>query len=326
MGASPRVNGAHVADRDLTSLLSTGPFHIAFQAAVRTRGLTLQRLRWHLAGRGVPVGVSSLSDWQHGRSRPGPASLPALRALEELLLLPAESLVRLLVVPAAEGVGAPRPRRGLDERDDIVGELLDRLPGGGRRDLDILSRHDKVYVDDRRLATVLWSRVVVRARHAGVDRFVVRYFGDPGCDVDGVQLLPSENCRLGEVRRHRSGVVVAELLFDTVLTAGQTWVFEERLIDRTGQPCTAHAHGFLGAEEQYVLEVRFDRARLPVDCHAFGQPGLHDERRRTADLSLNADHAVHLHASSVSAGLIGIGWSWPDHQPPTLTALRSRPR
>jgi hypothetical protein len=143
-----------------------------------------------------------------------------------------------------------------------------------------------------------------------VDRFVVRYFGDPGCDVDGIRFCPLENCRLGEVRRHRSGVAVAELLFDTVLSAGQTWVFEHRLVDRTGEPCTGHAHGFLGVEEQYLLEVRFHPARLPSDCHAFGQPGLHDDRRRTGGLTLNADHAVHVHASGGSAGLIGIGWTW----------------
>jgi hypothetical protein len=309
MGASNGVDGAGVVDPDLAGPLSTGPFDVAFRAAVRLRGLTLQRLRWHLAGRGIPIGVSSLSDWQHGRSRPGPASRPAVRALEQVLRLPTGSLVRLLVT--ADGGGAPRPRRGLDERDHVVAELLAGLPGGDRRNLDVLVRHDKVYVDAFGHASTVWSRVVVRAQRPGVDRFVVRYFGDPGCDVDSVRFRPLENCRLGEVRRHRSGVAVAELLFDSVLAAGQTWVFEERLVDPTGEPCTEHAHGFLGVEEQYLLEVRFDPARLPSDCHAFGQPGLRDERRRTADLPLNADHAVHVHASGGSAGLIGISWSWP---------------
>ena len=96
-----------------------------------------------------------------------------------------------------------------------------------------------------------------------------------------------------------------------MLSAGQTWVFEKQIIDESGRPCTAHAHGFLRTEEQGVLEVRFDPTRLPVDCHVFGQPGLHDERRRIADLTLNRYHSVHLHAPAISAGLIGIGWSWP---------------
>ncbi len=307
MKSSTGCDAAQISESDLPSLLSTGPFHAAFRAAVRERGLTLERLRSHLGRRGISVGVSSLSDWQHGRSRPGPGSVRAVSALEEVLGLRADSLVRLLAAAAHRA----NPRDGLDERADVIAALLDDLPGGGQRDVDVLSRHDKVCVDAHRRAAVVWSRIVVRARVDGVDRFVLRYFGDAGCEVDAVRLGLLENCRLGEVRRHAAGIVVAELLFDEALSAGQTWVFEKQIVDQTGKPCTEHAHGFLRNEEQYVLEVRFDPDRLPVDCHVFGQPGLHDERRRIGDLAVNRQHAVHLHASGVSAGLIGIGWSWP---------------
>jgi hypothetical protein len=84
----------HEVEPDLANLLHTGPFHVAFRVAVRDRGLPLDRLRSHLGQRGIPVGISSLSDWQLGRSRPGPTSLPAVRALEEILGLPGDSLVR----------------------------------------------------------------------------------------------------------------------------------------------------------------------------------------------------------------------------------------
>src|SRR5439155_6448140 len=108
------------------------------------------------------------------------------------------------------------------------------------------------------------------------------------------------------------GVMVAELLFDRALAAGETWLFEEQILDTTGAaPCTEHAFGFRQPGGQYLLEVRFDPAALPVDCHAFAQPGLNDERYRTGDLALNRYHAVHLFASGLSAGLVGIGWSWP---------------
>ncbi len=286
MKSSTGCDAAQISESDLPSLLSTGPFH----AAVRERGLTLERLRSHLGRRGISVGVSSLSDWQHGRSRPGPGSLRAVSALEEVLGLRADSLVRLL----AAGPHRGNPCGGLDERADVVAALLDHLPGGGQRNVDVLNRHDKVSIDAQPRESVIWSRIVVRAREDGVDRFVLRYFGDAGCDVDTVRLGLLENCRLGEVRRHPTGVVVAELLFDEVLPAGQTWVFEKQIIDESRKPCTEHAHGFLRTEEQYVLEVRFDPDQLPVDCHVFGQPGLHDERRRISDLALNRHHAVHL--------------------------------
>jgi hypothetical protein len=290
--------------RDLASLLQTGPFHDAFRAAVSARGLSLDRLRARLVRRDIPVAVSSLSDWQHGRRRPaGERSLTAVRALEEILGVPRESLVRLLDEPV---------RRGLDETHGALGELLDQLPGSRARTVEILSGHDKVTIDPRRRCASVWSRIAVRALTDGVDRYLVRYFGDPGCAIESVCVDAVENCRLSRVLRHPVGVLVAELLFDEVLAAGQTWVFEKRVRDGTGQPSREHAHGFRQHGEQHLMEVRFDPAALPLDCHSFAQSGLDDERRRTGDLVLTSHHAVHLFASGVSGGLLGIGWSWPD--------------
>jgi hypothetical protein len=290
--------------RELASLLETGPFHDAFRAAVSARGLSLDRLRARLVRRDIPVAVSSLSDWQHGRRRPaGERSLTAVRALEEILGVPRESLVRLLSEPV---------RRGLDETRGALGELLDQLPGSRARTVEILSWHDKVTIDARRRCASIWSRVAVRALTGGVDRYLVRYFGDEGCAIESVRVEAVENCRLGRVLRHPAGILVAEFLFDEVLAAGQTWVFEERVCDGTGGPSLEHAHGFRQHGEQHLMEVRFDPAALPVDCHAFAQSGLDDARHRTADLALNAHHALHLFASGVDSGLLGIAWSWPD--------------
>src|SRR4051812_1528119 len=87
----------------LDVLLTTGPFDAALRAAVRARGLTLERLRAHLARRGVPIALSTLSDWQHGKRRPSVAgSLRAVLALEDVLGLPPKTLVRLVVDQAAK--------------------------------------------------------------------------------------------------------------------------------------------------------------------------------------------------------------------------------
>lgn len=293
--------------------MQTGPFHAAFRAAVRDRGLTLDRLRWHLNQQGVVIALSTLSDWQLGRRRPTrPGSLRAVAALETVLGLPAGSLLRLLVEPVPDGGGPPaaRPRDGLDERSGALGELLDGLPGSRDRDVDVISSQEKVFVDATRRASTVWCRTLIRARQGGVDRSVLRYFGDPGCRIAEVEVRALENCRPGRIRRHPAGVLVAELLFDQTLRVGETWVFEHRLVDHTGQPCTEHAHGFRLPGQQYLLEVRFDPATRPVDCHAFAMPGLYDHRQRTAELTPNRHHAVHLVASEVSAGVLGIGWAW----------------
>jgi hypothetical protein len=296
---------------ELAVLLHTGPFHAAFRSAIRERGLTLQRLQARLAGRGIHLALSSLSDWQHGNRRPGSeSSLRAVEALEEILGLPGHPLLRLLIEPSGN-VTTLRPRRGLDEGAGDLGRLLDDLPGSRERDLDVLLAEEKVVIDERRRTASIWWRGLVRCLRGGTERYVLRYFGDAGCQVDGVRLRGLENCRVGRVLRHPSGVLVAEVLFGETLREGDTWVFEYRVDDGTGDPATEYAHGFRLAEEQLVMEARFHPSALPVDCHAFAQPGLYDPRFRTADLQLNRHHAVHLVARSVTSGVRGIAWSWP---------------
>jgi hypothetical protein len=218
---------------DLVELLRAGPFHDAFRAAVRARGLSLDRLRARLVRRELSVALSSLSDWQHGRRRPaGERSRTVVRALEEILGVPVGALVRLLDEPSAL-------QSTLDDDRGPLAELLDQLPGSRAvHAFDVLSGHDKVVIDARRRTASIWSRTAVRARTAGVDRYLVRYFGDAGCDIERVHVQALENCRLGRVMRHPAGVLVAELLFDETLEAGQTWVFEDVVSDGTGAPST----------------------------------------------------------------------------------------
>ncbi|WP_020664554.1 transcriptional regulator [Amycolatopsis benzoatilytica] len=88
---------------DLGQLLETGPFAEALRAAIRARGLGLERIRYRLHGKGATVSLATLSHWQSGRCRPERAeSLRALKNLEEVLGVPDGSLRRLL--------GPPRPR------------------------------------------------------------------------------------------------------------------------------------------------------------------------------------------------------------------------
>lgn len=287
----------------LEVLLETGPFHAALRSAIRRRSLTLERLRCHLLRQGVSVAASSLSDWQHGHVRPG--SLQVIRALERVLRIPGESLVRLLATRGAEA-------GGLDEQDGPLGELLDRLPGARELDLDVITREDKVLVDAERRASRVRIRLLVRARRDGADRQILRFLGDPGCDLGQVRLHSLENCRAGRVLRHPAApVLIAELLFTEVLRAGDTWVIEYVLDDPTGERCEEYAHGVRMTEEHLLLEVRFDPAMLPVDCHSYVRNGLYEPRLRTADLLLSNDNAVHLAVSGGAGGVLGIAWSWP---------------
>jgi hypothetical protein len=291
---------------DLGLLLDIGPFAAALRAAVRRRGLTLDRLRAHLARRGQAVALSSLSDWQHGRRRP--RSMGTVGALEQILGLPAGSLLRLLTDPAPD----PRLGRGRPEHATALAELQSQLPGVREHPVDVVSTHEKITIDERRRCASIWSRTVVRARRDGVDRYLIRYYGDPDCVIDRVELGALENCRTGRVLRHSAGVIVAELLFDQALRPGETWVFEARWRDRTGGASTEHAHLCRYAGEQYLMEVRFDAGAVPLACHAFVQSGLSSDRCATTALPVNRHHAVHLLAAAERPGLRGIAWDWSD--------------
>lgn len=288
----------------------TEPFHVALRTAIRERGLTLERLHVHLARSGVSVGVSSLSNWQTGQSRPQlPGSLRVLAALEDTLGLPPGSLFRLL---AATGAGPERARRtGLADIAPVA-ELLDAVPGSRDRDVELISAHHKIVVDADRRTTWVWKRTAVRALRDGVDRYVGRYYGRPDCRPGLVQARALDNCRLGRFVPHASApALVYELVFDEVLRAGDTWVFESELVDPTASASNEFAYGFRYPAEQYLLQVRFHPRARPAACWTFAQCDLSDERHRTASLPLSAHNTVHLVASPVSSGVLGIGWDWP---------------
>ncbi|MFD5325923.1 hypothetical protein [Streptomyces sp. NPDC127092] len=304
-------------EADLAQLLHTGPFHLALRTALAVRGLPLQRVQHHLAHRGVKVGVTSLSYWQQGARRPQrPESMKAVRALEEVLQLPGNSLIRLLHEDASARDGVERPAtrsyRSLVEASGVVEELLAELECPADGGLHTVAHQERVRIGAGRELIGRDSQHVVRAHRDGVDRYLAIHRGDPGCDPSRVEVRATENCRTGRVRRHaETGVLVAELLFDTRLRAGDTYVFSYGFEDGTGGPSREYVRGFSFAGGQYVLQVRFDEAALPVRCRRFAQASTGAPRGGRAELTLSGRHrAVHIVEQGVRPGILGIEWDW----------------
>ncbi|MGW7459078.1 hypothetical protein [Streptomyces sp. NPDC054797] len=301
---------------EFSRLLHDGPFHLALRAAVTARGLPLHRIQHRLAARGIKVGVTSLSYWQQGARRPRyPESLRAVSALEEILELPEGALVRLLLAPE-QGPGparpAARPYRSLFSVGETVERLLEALelpPDGG---LHSVGHHERVRIGPAGEMRSRTSQQIVRAHRDGVDRYLAVHHGDPGCDVSGTRVTAYENCRTGRVRRHpQAGVVVAELLFDARLRRGETYVFGYGIEDGTGARSSEYVRGFSYAGGQYMLQVRFDEAALPVRCRRFARSGPESPRTGVTDLTPSGRHrAVHLVEQSVRRGILGISWDW----------------
>jgi len=176
--------------------------------------------------------------------------------------------------------------------------------------VEVLSRHQKVFVDADRSSSLVRSRTLLRARTAA-DRVLLRYIGDPGADPGDVT-LGAENTVLGTVLRHRDRpVVVAELLFGTTLRGGETWILETRLRDPGGERGTCFAHGFAAPTEHCVLEVRFDTAARPARAHAFAQGGPAETRTPVRSLPVGSRLSAHTTTRGAGRGLVGIAWEWP---------------
>ncbi|MEU0442824.1 MULTISPECIES: hypothetical protein [unclassified Streptomyces] len=307
---------ADVTATELDTALRGGPFHVALRAAIAARGLPLQRVQHHLTRYGVKVGVTSLSYWQQGARRPQrPESLRAVRALEEILQLPDESLIRLLAgADGRPGPGRPAARsyRSLVEASGTLERLLGELdapPDGG---VHTLGHHERVRIGSRRELLSRESHHIVRAHRDGVDRFLAVHHGDPGCAPERMAVHALENCRTGRVRLHHgTGILVAELLFDTRLRAGDTFLFRYAVEDGTAGVCHEYVRDFGVPGGQYVLQVRFDETALPVRCQRFTQNSPAAPRTARQDLPLSRKHrSVHLVEPRVRAGVVGIGWEW----------------
>ncbi|MCT2593883.1 helix-turn-helix transcriptional regulator [Streptomyces sp. N2-109] len=298
---------------ELEQRLRTGPFPLALRAAIEARGLALHRIQRRLAQQGIQVGVTSLSYWQQGTRRPVRAeSLRAVRALEEVLDLPPDALIRLLAPPPGAERPPARPYRSLLDASGPLYQLFDALGTPADGGLHTISHFERVRVGASRELVGRDSQQVVRAHRDGVDRYVAIHYGDPGCAPARVGLRGMENCRAGRVRRHEeAGIVVAELLFDTRLRSGDTHVFGYSFEDGTGPACREYVRGFSFGGGQYLLQVRFDEAALPVQCRGFTRttPGARPTGQR--ELTLTGRHRmVHLAEQSAGPGLLGIGWDW----------------
>ncbi|MEU1201342.1 hypothetical protein ABZ446_34710 [Streptomyces sp. NPDC005813] len=307
---------ADTAAAELETALRGGPFHVALRAAITARGLPLQRVQHHLSRYGVKVGVTSLSYWQQGARRPQrPESLRAVRALEEILRLPDESLIRLLA-EADERSDPERPAgrtyRSLvaasSVQEQLLAELESPLDGG----LHTIGHHERVHIGAHRELLGRESHHIVRAHRDGVDRYVAIHHGDPGCVPERMTVRALENCRTGRVRRHHdTGLLVAELLFDTRLRAGDTFLFRYGFDDGTAGASTEYVRGFGFAGGQYALQVRFAEDALPVRCHRFTQHSAAAPRSGRQELTLSGHHrSVHLVEPRVRSGIVGIGWDW----------------
>ncbi|MFF0295505.1 XRE family transcriptional regulator [Kitasatospora sp. NPDC004614] len=294
-----------------------GGFAEVLNAAIEHSGLSLDRIRAALAKQGVRVSVTTLSYWRRGRSQPERAtSLRAVHLLEELLGLRHTALTALLGPPRPRGrwvAQGPAPDGLRVEqvwpRHPELAEVFAELDAPPTGQLERQSIHDAYYVDASRRGYLLRLRQVVRATVDGITRHVVVHKADEGTDTP--EITNVRHARLGRVRRRPlSGLLVAELLLDRPLALGDSTILEYEVRIPDSGPTTDYGRYFANPVREYVLQVHFDPAAVPVQCERFDRtPGAETDRHREP-LWIGASASAHVLTADQQPGQVGIRWQW----------------
>lgn len=310
-------DGQLLLNGTVASALRTGPFEVALRAAIDARGLPLERLRSRLAERGLHVGIATLSYWQRGLRRPErPESMRVLAGLEDLLGVPKHSLTVLLGPPRPRGAATrggnwPHPYTEIMSSKGGLDRLLAELDSPAAGKLHVVGQYDTVTMGPNREAVSIATTMVVRAFYDGVDRALVICHGERGTDVERSEIVAGDSCRLGRVRRDPSEcVVVAEMLFDRSLRAGETHLLSYEFLGNSTVECDRQVCGFRFPANQYVMQVRFHPAALPVGCRRFAARSSSGPEEQATELTLDSHHTVHFVATDLRPGVVGIRWDW----------------
>ncbi|SHF28199.1 hypothetical protein [Streptoalloteichus hindustanus] len=310
--ARPRTL-AEVRDRELARALRDGSFPHALRAAIRNRGLALERIQHRLRQHGVQVSLTTLSYWQRGRSRPERAeSLRAIHVLEGVLGLPPDSLISLLGPRRPRGrwvaAGAMDDARLWDAQ--LAGVMAAVDPECHRR-VHSISLRDHYFLGENGAERRLVVSHVLRARTDRVDRWLAIYRADEPTRALPVDIQVRYG-RLGRVHTFpESGYCVLELILDRVLDEGETAIVEYELrFAENGAPTWCYDRRLRGNVHQYVLQVHFDPRALPVRCDQFQQRDASAPRHLVRPLWIGSSHSAHMVLTGCAPGVHGMCWEW----------------
>jgi hypothetical protein len=292
-------------------------FAIRLRAAIATSGLSLDRIQARLRARGVVVSVTALSYWQSGKRQPErQSSLSAVRTLEEILDVPAGSLLGLLPPPRPRG-GAGKRRAGGEPMSfprEVLQPLLEKVGAPHALDrqqpLKMVGLHDLCEIAADGGQRAVTARAVFQAVADGQDRWLLVYTqDDPAAGVP--ELRAVRNCRVGRAETDEAhGLLVTELLFDQPINRGETHLIEYTLTN-SGPPypeCrNTHYREFRRPVREYLLEVRFSRGTAPDRCWQYSRHGANGTLARRP-LKLDGEDGVHAVAFDFGPGVFGIDW------------------
>lgn len=284
-------------------------FDEVLRDAITARGLALTRVRDHLATRGQQVGVSTLSYWQNGERQPTSRSLPVIEALEQVLELSPGTLIGLVPTEAGR-----EPRRGkltgITSYADTVDQLIREMGSPSMGLAHNLSTIEGISIGRERSLETKHVHQVIRASET-VDRQVITYQGESGCDVSLLAMQPVSGCRIGRVRHHEpTALVVAELLFDRTVHRHESHVFQYAIKDDNKVPTYEHYRMHLERGGIHVVELTFHPDALPVRVEEFHRRRLEDPDSRRRPVPIYHGNRAHLVTEPSTPGISGLSWEY----------------
>ncbi|MFD9896122.1 hypothetical protein ACFWY9_42810 [Amycolatopsis sp. NPDC059027] len=309
MAGSTAGQGDHEGERTA--------FAIALRNAIAASGLSLDRVQARLRARGATVSVTALSYWQSGKRQPErQGSLSAVRVLEDILGVPAGSLLGLLPPPRPRG-GARRQTSGAEPLTftrETLQPLLERVGAPHALDrqhqLKLVGLHDQCEIAEDGGQRAVTARAVFQAGADGQDRWLLVYAqGNPEAGPPALHAV--RNCRVGRAEVDEThGLTVAELIFDRPIDRGETHLIEYSLIN-AGPPypeCqNTYYREFRRPVREYLLEVRFAPGTAPERCWQYSREGGEGALARRR-LKLDGGDGVHAVALDFGPGIFGIDW------------------
>jgi hypothetical protein len=302
---------------EVTAAVREGPFEVAFDLAIRYRGLSLESLQRRMATRGAQVSLATLSYWRRGRRHPeGQRSLHAVGVAESCLGLPADALTNLAARPRVRRrtelwPGGVSLARALGAEPTELGSC-DGIDLDGNARLAIASVHQRATLTANRAEASVRTEMVVTSRDDGVDRWV-SFFRPQTGGAHRPALRSTHCCRPGRIRRDPSSELLAvELRFDYPLRAGETYVFDFDIGYDGEPPDTSYLQfGIRAPARQLVLQAHFDPAAVPVRCHRYhrprdGSPDVVGEPELPVGPSLTS----HIAVLDAQPGVYGMVWEW----------------
>lgn len=285
-------------------------FSDALRAAIGDRGLSLARVRAHLAERGFDVGTATLSTWQSGARVPREGSMAALEALEAVLDIP-EGWLTGRVAPAR--VSAKRPRRPfavvVDEAAALA-TLLGRLDGASHGRVRTTAVVEEVVLSD---SGGLQVKHVVQAVQAvrPADRLVIVHETEPDGDITRVVPSAVGGCRVGRTVRDESrGLLVAELLLDRRLAVDETAVLRYDVHDLECHPVTEYFRFHEWPVTHHTLEVCFHPEAVPVRVMGFQRRSSAAPDSVRHEVALSQDRRAQIVVPAAEPGIVGLDWQW----------------